>query len=139
MADFEPMDLVVLADDEGNSVRVHVFGREPSWPQGLAAEIVVETPFVTGRTHLILSGHKLRSWAESLDKLDAGEAAAWMKWDRGPSISIQLTGDRDCPEVVVDDESFSMVTVRVPVVLPDGWIEDHRARLRSLQSAIADF
>lgn len=132
MADFEPMDLVVLADDEGNSVRVHVLGPEPSWPQGLAAEIVVETPFVTGRTDLVLSGHKLRAWAEALDKLDAGESAAWMELSRGPSIAVRLTGDRDCPEVVVDDESCSMVTVRVPVVLPEDWIEDHRVRLRTL-------
>ncbi|WP_344384868.1 DUF5959 family protein [Streptomyces thermolineatus] len=129
------MDLVVLADDEGNSVRIHVIGPEPSWPEGLAAEIVVETPFVTGRTRLILSDRKLRSWAEALDKLDAGEDAAWMEWDRGPSVLVRLTGDRDCPEVVVDDESCSMVTVCVPVVLPDDWIEDHRARLRTLLDA----
>lgn len=129
------MDLVVLADDEGNSVRVRVLGPEPSWPEGLAAEIVVETPFVTGRTDLILSSHKLRSWAKTLDRLDAGEAATWMEQDRGPSISIRLTGERDCPEVTVDDESRSMVTVRVPVVLPDDWIEDHRTRLRTLRSS----
>ncbi|WP_242614184.1 DUF5959 family protein [Actinomadura roseirufa] len=131
----EPMDLVVLADDEGNGVRIRVLGPEPSWSKGLAAEIVVETPFVTGRTNLFLSERKLRSWVEALNKLEAGEDVAWMEWDRGPCVSIRLTGDRDCPEVVVNDDSYSMVTVHVPVVLPDDWIEDHRARLRALLDA----
>ncbi|WNI27472.1 DUF5959 family protein [Streptomyces sp. ITFR-6] len=39
-------------------------------------------------------------------------------------------GERDCPEVVVEDESGSMVTVRVPLVPPDDWIADHQQRLR---------
>lgn len=47
MADVAPMDLVVLADDEGNSVIVRVLGPEPTWSAGLAAEVVVQTPFVT--------------------------------------------------------------------------------------------
>ncbi|MGW7197681.1 DUF5959 family protein [Streptomyces chryseus] len=38
---------------------------------------------------------------------------------RQPPISIQHAGEPDCPEVVVEDESRSMVTVRVPLVLPD--------------------
>ncbi|WP_220451704.1 DUF5959 family protein [Streptomyces qaidamensis] len=37
----------------------------------------------------------------------------------GPSVFIQLAGERDCPEVVVEDELGSMVTVRVPLVPPD--------------------
>ncbi|MFJ8731952.1 DUF5959 family protein [Streptomyces bauhiniae] len=36
-------------------------------------------------------------------------------------------------EVVVEDESGSMATVRVPVGLPDGWIDDHRRRLRQVR------
>ncbi|MFI6761016.1 DUF5959 family protein [Micromonospora sp. NPDC050417] len=47
---------------------------------------------------------------------------------RGPSLGIRLTGERDCPEVVVEDESGSMVTVRVPLVPPDHWVADHRQR-----------
>ena len=52
--------------------------------------------------------------------------------EQGPSIWIHLTGERDCPEVVVEDESGSMVTVRVPIVPPDDWIADHRRRLREV-------
>ena len=80
----------------------------------------------------MLSVARLESWAEVLDRLEAGEDAAWMGMSSGPSVFIQLTGERDCPEVVVEDESGSMVTVRVPLVPPDDWIADHRRRLRQV-------
>ncbi|WP_326580682.1 DUF5959 family protein [Actinacidiphila glaucinigra] len=130
MGDVAARELISLADDEGNSVTVNVLGRALGWSAGLDAEIVVRTPFVSGRVDLVLSASKLESLATTLNRLDAGEDVVWMEWDRGPSISIQLTGERDCPEVVVEDESGSMVTVRVPLVLPDGWIADHRQLLR---------
>ncbi|MFF5897906.1 DUF5959 family protein [Streptomyces argenteolus] len=126
-----PEELVSLADDEGNSVAVVVLGRLPAWSGGLRAEIVVRTPFVSGRTDLVLSVSRLNAWAEALNGLEAGEDVAWMEWDRGPSVRIQLTGERDCPEVVVEDDS-SMVTVRVPLVPPDDWIAEHRRRLRQV-------
>ncbi|MGQ7747213.1 DUF5959 family protein [Streptomyces sp. WC2508] len=55
----------------------------------------------------------------------------------GPGWS-SLTGERDCPEVVVEDESESMVTVRVPLVPPDDWIADHRQRLRQVMDHWVD-
>ncbi|MFF9081830.1 DUF5959 family protein [Streptomyces rubiginosohelvolus] len=132
MGDRPPRELISLADDEGNSVSVNVLGRSPGWTAGLDAEIVVKTPFVSGRIDLALYVARLESWADALDRLDAGEDVAWMKMSSGPSIFIQLTGERDCPEVVVEDESGSMVTVRVPLVPPDGWVADHRRRLRQV-------
>ncbi|MFF2614059.1 DUF5959 family protein [Kitasatospora sp. NPDC058046] len=132
MAEVAPMDLVVLADDEGNGVGVTVLGRHPRWYGGLAAEIAVATPFVSGRIDLVLSASKLEEWGLALDRLDAGQDIEWMEMDSGPSVFIQLTGERGCPEVVVEDESGSMVTVRVPIDLPEGWIADHRERLRNL-------
>lgn len=134
MADTAPRELLLLADDEGNSVTVNVLGRDRGWAAGLDAEIVVRTPFVSGRVRLVLSASKLKSWGEALERLDAGEDAGWMEMDRGPSISIQLRGERDCPEVVVEDETVSMVTVRVPVVPPDDWIADHRRRLDQVRA-----
>jgi hypothetical protein len=134
MGDIPPRELISLADDEGNSVTVNVLGRNPRWAAGLDAEIVVRTPFVSGRIDLALSVSKLESWADALNRLDAGEDIAWMPMSRGPSIFIQLTGKRDCPEVVVEDESGSMVTVRVPIVPPDDWIADHRRRLHAVMS-----
>ncbi|MFG2480445.1 DUF5959 family protein [Streptomyces fagopyri] len=135
MADVVPMDLVVLADDEGNSVSIKVSGPESTWSVGLAAEIVVETPFVSGRCLLILSASKVRAWGSALDSLEAGEDIAWMQMDRGPTVSIQLNGDRGCPEVVVEDETTSMVTVRVPIDLPPDWVAAHQERLRELVAA----
>ncbi|MYX01016.1 MULTISPECIES: DUF5959 family protein [unclassified Streptomyces] len=132
MGDSAPRVLISLADDEGNSVSVYVLGRSPRWAAGLDAEIVVKTPFVSGRIDLSLYVARLQAWADALDRLDAGEDVAWMAMSSGPSIFIQLTGERDCPEVIVEDESGSMVTVRVPLVPPDGWIADHRRRLRQV-------
>jgi hypothetical protein len=132
MGDIAPRELISLADDEGNSVTVNVLGRNPRWAAVLDAEIVVGTPFVSGCCYLALSVSKLESWSDALNRLDAGEDVAWMEMSRGASIFIQLTGERDCPEVVVEDESGSMVTVRVPIALPDDWIANHRQRLHQL-------
>jgi len=129
------MDLVVLADDEGNSVGIRVLGQHPSVSDGLAAEITVATAFVNGRLDLLLSRSRLEAWACALDRLEAGQDIAWMRVERGPSVFIQLTGERDCPEVVVEDVTVSMVTVRVPVDLPPDWIATHRRRLRDLTAA----
>ncbi|MER8029017.1 DUF5959 family protein [Streptomyces bauhiniae] len=133
MSDDPPTELICLADDEGNSVRVDVLGVEPTWSGGLKAEIVVATSFVSGRLNVWLGTRKLERWAEALDRLDVGEDVHWMDMDRGASVQVQLSGERDCPEVVVEDESGSMATVRVPVGLPDGWIDDHRRRLRQVR------
>lgn len=130
MGDGPPRGLIHLADDEGNSVGVDVLGRGPGWTAGLDAEIVVRTPFVSGRLGLGLSVSRLECWGEVLDRLDAGQDTAWMETSRGPSLFVRLDGERGCPEVVVEDESGSMVTVCVPVVPPDDWIADHRRRLR---------
>lgn len=92
MDDIAPRELISLADDEGNSVTVKVLGRDSGWAAGLDAEIIVRTPFVSGRIALVLSASKLGSWGDALNRLDAGEDVTWMEWDRGPSISIQLTG-----------------------------------------------
>ena len=132
MDDIAPRELISLADDEGNSVTVNVLGCDSGWAAGLDAEIIVRTPFVSGRIDLVLSASKLGSWGDALNRLDAGEDVTWMEWDRGPSISVRLTGERGCPEVVVEDESGSMVTVRVPLVPPDDWIADHRQRLHQV-------
>lgn len=129
-----PRELIFLADEEGNSVSVNVLGRGLRWSAGLDAEIVVRTPFVSGRVDLVLTTSKLERWADALNRLDAGEDVAWMEMSRGPSIFIKLTGERDCPEVVVEDESGSMVTVRVPLVPPDDWIADHRQRLHQVMN-----
>ncbi|CAM5470414.1 hypothetical protein GCM10010329_31240 [Streptomyces spiroverticillatus] len=129
-----PVDLISLADDEGNSVTVTIHGRSPRWAGGLDAAITVNTPFVSGSCYLSLSVRKFASWADALGRLEAGEDVAWMKMDRGATLTLHLTGERDCPEVVVEDESGSMVTVRVPIVPPDDWLADHRERLERVRA-----
>ncbi|MGW1206289.1 DUF5959 family protein [Streptomyces cyaneofuscatus] len=119
MGGSSPTHLISLADGEGNSVTVSILGRNATWTAGLDAEIVVGTPFVSGRLGLTLSVRDLDGWSAALREMS-----------RGPSLSIQLTGERECPEVVVEDEGWSMVTVRVPLVPPDDWIADHHLRLR---------
>ncbi|MFJ5310004.1 DUF5959 family protein [Streptomyces sp. NPDC088350] len=121
-----PYDLVRLSDLE-NEVVITVLSPmdSPFWE----AQIVVTSTFVKGTTLLVLSPAKLDSWAKALGELRRGRDIVWMETDRGPTISIQLDGERDCPEVVVEDESLSMVTVRIPVALEEGWIADQQARL----------
>ncbi|MFJ2768063.1 DUF5959 family protein [Streptomyces sp. NPDC087300] len=135
--DITPLDLILLADEEGNTVRVTALGRYPGQADMLTAEIVVETPFVRGRLDLALWGSRLEQWGRVLDRLEAGEDAGWMTVESGPSLSVRLRGERDCPEVVVEDVTTSMVTVVVPVDLPDDWIARHRERLATLSAAWA--
>ncbi|CCH29819.1 DUF5959 family protein [Saccharothrix espanaensis] len=134
MGDIATRELISLADDEGNSVTVTVLGRHPQWNAGLDAAIAVRTPFVSGRVALVLSTPELECWADALNRLDTGEDVAWMDQGRGPAVRIQLSGERGCPEVVVEDESGSMVTVRVPLALPDGWIAAHQQRVRRVMA-----
>ncbi|WP_327180514.1 DUF5959 family protein [Streptomyces sp. NBC_01334] len=75
---------------------------------------------------------------EALDRPEAGEDIAWLHVQRGPSVFIHLNGQRDCPEVVVDDDLTSMATVRVPIDLPTDWIETHRHLLGFVLSAWDD-
>lgn len=134
----EQLDLALLRDGDGNCVRITVLGPLEEVAGGLAAEIVVDTPFVSGRVDLALWRSRLVSWGEALDRLEAGEDIAWLQVQRGPSVFIQLNGQRDCPEVVVEDVLTSMATVRVPIDLPADWIESHRHLLESVLSAWGD-
>ncbi|MFE9628037.1 DUF5959 family protein [Streptomyces sp. NPDC006527] len=85
MGDIVPRELISLADDEGNSVTVNVLGHNPRWAAGLDAEIVVRTPFVSGRCYLALYVSNLESWSDALNRLDSGQDVAWMEMSRGAS------------------------------------------------------
>ncbi|MFI5569890.1 DUF5959 family protein [Streptomyces sp. NPDC051740] len=122
-----PFELVRLTDFE-NEVRIVV--RSSVDGAFWEAEIGITSLFVKGSTLLVLSRSKLDAWGQALEALSLGQDVTWMQSDRGPTMSVRLEGERDCPEVVVEDESISMVTVRVPIALEEGWIADHQARLR---------
>ncbi|BBH70011.1 hypothetical protein ACTI_66960 [Actinoplanes sp. OR16] len=121
-----PYELVELTDGE-NAVRITVRSAESAelWE----AEITVQSMFVTGSALLMLYPSKLQEWAKALDRLAAGEDATWMESGNGPTVRIRLDGGYDCPEAEVEDESSSMVTVRVPIALEGDWVADHRTRL----------
>ncbi|WP_156077180.1 DUF5959 family protein [Saccharothrix sp. NRRL B-16314] len=127
MTDVFPFELVRLTDHE-NEVRVVVASVDDAafWE----AEIAVTSMFVKGRTLLMLSREKLEAWSRALDRLALGENVTWMEQTSGPTVRIELDGERDCPEVIVEDESISMVTVRVPIALDAGWIADQQERVR---------
>jgi hypothetical protein len=122
-----PFELVRLTDFE-NEVRIVVQSSmdDAFWE----ARIEITSLFVKGGTLLVLSRAKLDSWGQALEALSLGRDTTWMWTDRGPTVSVRLEGERDCPEIDVEDESVSMVTVRIPIALEEGWIADHQARLR---------
>lgn len=126
------VDLIRLADDEGNSVAVQVTGRDmPGVLTGhdtLFANVLVATGFVRGQLKVWLLPSDLVDWEKALDSLAAGRDVSWMG-DRAPEIRIRLEGERGCPDVIVDDVPGSMATVTVPVALEEGWIDDQRRRL----------
>src|SRR5690349_20743724 len=119
-----PHELVRFSDGE-NEVRITVLSPESAdlWE----AEIVVQSMFVRGTTLLMLYPSKLEAWARALERLAAGEDATWMESGNGPTVRIFLEGGYDCPDVEIEDESSSMVTVRVPIALEGDWIADHQA------------
>ncbi|RFU42437.1 hypothetical protein DZF91_06635 [Actinomadura logoneensis] len=135
MVTVEQLDLALLCDDEGNSVCITVLGPLQGVARGLAAEIVVDAPFVAGRVAFPLWRFRLTSWAEALDRLETGEDIAWLHVQRGPAVYIHLNGERDCPEVVTEDALVSMTTVRVPIDLPFNWIATHRGLLPAVLDA----
>ncbi|WP_329281999.1 DUF5959 family protein [Streptomyces sp. NBC_00691] len=122
-----PFDLIQLTDEE-NEVKVTVL--EPMESGMWEAEIRITSLFVTGTTLLVLHSSKLEAWAQALDSLTEGRDITWMSDNNGPTMTIELDGDRGCPDILVEDESISMVTVRVPIALEGDWINDHRERLR---------
>ena len=127
-----PLDLATFADDEGNAVRITVSGPSSTSADGLAAEIVVDTPFVSGQLALFLPKWRLDAWGAALDRLAAGEDVTWLGVERGPTVWVRLTGERDCPEILVEDDLVSMASVRVPVDLPADWIATHRRLLAAV-------
>jgi hypothetical protein len=131
----QPVDLVRLADDE-KSVVVRVLGRyQPgvlTLHDHLRAEIVVSGGFAHGRLDVCLAPYDLQDWEHALDALAAGQDIRWMG-DRAPELRIELGDEPGVLEIVVEDEPQSMTMVRVPLVLPAGWIDDQRVLLREIR------
>jgi len=132
----EPIDLIRL-EGNGNSVVLRITGpagREGTAPAGsLAAEFVVDTPFVRGTLATLLAPGDLREWQECLDALDAGQDIAWCDRQRIPSLSVERDADGDdrC-HVSVKDHHPSPTEVTVTVPLVDAWFDDAYRRLEQV-------
>ncbi|MGW3692096.1 DUF5959 family protein [Streptomyces sp. NPDC005125] len=138
MAEGSKVDLIRLADGESR-LRVQVLGRHMPgvlpWHDFFDAEIVVTSGFTQGRLDVCLAPDDVDSWSQVLGTLAAGRDAAWMDDGRNPEIRFELSGRNGVAVVVVEDMAGSGTSVRVPLRLADGWVQDHYERLRHLRSA----
>ncbi|WP_225836192.1 DUF5959 family protein [Streptomyces sp. NK08204] len=133
-----PIDLIRL-EGEGNSVVLRITGREtragrngagPVPETGvLAAEFLVDTPFVRGSLRTWLQAEDLRQWQKALDRLDTGLDSAWREHTRAPWLFIELDDDDDRCRVTIEDHSMSLTAVTVTVPLTDAWFDDAYRRL----------
>lgn len=129
----QPIDLIRLEGD-GSSVVLRISGEESRQEAAgsgvLAAEFVVETPFVRGSVRTSVSAADLREWQEALDVLDTGHGIAWREGAAEPGMSIERDdADGDRARVTVTDAAAFRTAVTVDVPLGDAWFDDAYDRL----------
>ncbi|WP_444961770.1 DUF5959 family protein [Nocardiopsis sp. M1B1] len=125
--DVRPLPLLRIAD-RWQSVSVRVLGTPvtPSGGRHHEAEIVVESDFVSGRVGLVVSPGDLDAWERCLNALAAEERAEWPSGGR--TAWLDIVPD-DPVEVTVRDSPSTQVSVRLPIDVPEGWLEENRALL----------
>ncbi|WP_431922926.1 DUF5959 family protein [Amycolatopsis tucumanensis] len=132
------MELVRLGD-ELNGVLVRVLGRFGAgtlqFHDHLAAEVVVATEFVSGKLDLVLAPADLQDWEHALDALAVGGGVRWLDGGRSPEVHLSGRESGSLVRVTVVDEPASGVSVTLELSVADGWIDDHRARLRAVREA----
>ncbi|MFJ8819166.1 DUF5959 family protein [Amycolatopsis thermoflava] len=132
------MELVRLGD-ELNGVVVRVLGRfgagSLQFHDHLAAEVVVATEFVSGKLDLVLTPADLQDWEHALDALAAGGGVRWLDGGRSPEVQLSVLERGRLVRVTVLDEPVSGVSVTLDLPVTSGWVDDHRARLRSVREA----
>lgn len=133
MTEPAPVDLINLADPDGDRCIVRVTGRfQPGVLTGhdtLRADVIVSASFVDARLDLYLLQDDLGSWKQGLSNL-------------GPGRTISIGGDRGLSlDIHVHDEGWLSIQVsdpgRLTTVLgtrPQGdWIAEHRRRLEQVR------
>ncbi|MFE2992718.1 DUF5959 family protein [Streptomyces sp. NPDC059262] len=98
-----------------------------------AAEIVVESGFVTGRLGLQVSLDDLDEWERCLDALQAEEGAEWPAGGR--SARVEVVPD-DPMEVTVHDSPSTQIAVCVPIDVGSEWLRENRLRLAGVRKAV---
>lgn len=114
---------------DGGSVTVRITGRAEG--AALAAQILVDTPFVRGSATTPLVPQDLAEWQDALDALDTGKDVAWPEGehDAGPVIEVEPGPGGGRAHVTVAAGAASPVTVALDVTLTDVWFDDAYHRL----------
>ncbi|MEU9624727.1 DUF5959 family protein [Streptomyces sp. NPDC048155] len=99
-----------------------------------AAEIVLESGFVNGSVGLHVSDSDLDEWGRCLDALEAQEGAEWPPGGRSAWLAVV---PEDPVEVTVHDSPSTQISVKVPVDVASGWLEESRLRLEHVRKAAA--
>ncbi|MFB8215401.1 DUF5959 family protein [Streptomyces anulatus] len=99
-----------------------------------AAEIAVESGFISGTVGLHISDADLDEWGQCLDALEADEGVEWPPGDRSAWLSVVPEHPL---EVTVHDSPSTQIAVQIPVDVPTGWLEENRLRLEHVRKAIA--
>lgn len=100
-----------------------------------AAEIVVESGFVSGRVGLRVSREDLDEWERCLAALEAEEEVEWPT--AGRSAWLGVVPD-DPVEVTVHDSPSTQIAVCVPIDVSSEWLQENRLRLAGFRKAVTD-
>lgn len=133
MGEPEPVDLIHLADADGDRCIVRVTGRyQPGILTGhdtLRADVLVSTSFLDARLELYLLQRDLSAWEHELEGLVPGGNAG-IGGGRGLELGLRLNEDQSVCVTINDPDRLSTFFWIRP---QDDWIQDHRVRLDRLQ------
>ncbi|MGW9042852.1 DUF5959 family protein [Streptomyces lydicus] len=129
------VDLIHLADADGNRCTVRVTGRsQPGVLTGhdiLRADVLVSASFVDARLEMCLSPQDLSSWQQSLAELTPGGHAS-LGGDRGLTLGVHVNDERAVSVWVEDPDRLTTTLMIRP---PGDWIDEHRGRLQDVRQA----
>jgi hypothetical protein len=137
----DPLDLIRLVDEVGGArVVVRVLGRTapgvlPSHDH-LDVEFVIESGFLVGQVKDVVTRSDLSQWSEGLDQLAQGRPFAWR--DDWRSVALHITPEPQSGGVTVSvtDYLSSDVEVRIPMELPQTWVDEQRRLLDEVELRI---
>ncbi|WP_330240104.1 DUF5959 family protein [Streptomyces sp. NBC_00525] len=134
MSDAVAMDLIHLADPDGDRCVVRVTGRyRPGVPAGhdiLRADVLAHTDFVDARLDLYLSPEDLDAWERRLSELEPGRSAV-IGGGRGPTLEIHLHEDGELSVQITDpDRLWTALGIRPQ----KNWTTEHHKRLQNVRT-----
>lgn len=128
-----PVNLIDLADADGNRCVVRVTGRhQPGVLTGhdiLRADVLVTASFVDARLELHLLQQDLDAWQRDLALLAPGKGAT-IGGDRGLSLGFFMHGAGTVSLTAEDPDRLSVMLWLEP---RGAWIEDHHRRLHQVR------